>query len=63
MIKLKGNIDYKFTWYRFSNKFWVKMFQIKLTTLNKRKPNCITETKFSTWNWWKENDTHAFNVL
>lgn len=52
-----------FTWYRFSNKFWVKMFQIKLTTLNKRKQNCITETKFSTWNWWKENDTHAFNVL
>lgn len=26
-----------FTWYGFSNKFWVKMFQIKLTTLNKRK--------------------------
>lgn len=39
-----------FTWYGFSNKFWVKMFQIKLTTLHKRKQNCITEPKFSTWN-------------
>lgn len=39
------------------------MFQIKLTTLNKRKQNCITETKFSTWNWWKENDTHAFTCI